>query len=288
MGVIKKPANHGPMTDLVKALRAETGLVQRAFCELVEIDQGTWAKYETGKRTPTVPTVEKVLDKLEIYGARREEILATVRGADAPRWLATTLPEQRAHQAALIRAERKATVLRHIAPLLIPGPMQTTAYARAIFEAAGLDADEIELRVATRNGRRDVITRPDGAKLYAILGPAALRQCVGGVKTLIGQLKHLLDLSEWPNIDLRTWDFDADWHPGLEGSSTLIESDEESPLVYLDTRRSGLFLYDQPDVQSYRDAFNRLIGDDPRREPVAKSPAHTRQVIANLIKELET
>ncbi|MFD2421702.1 helix-turn-helix domain-containing protein [Amycolatopsis pigmentata] len=287
MGVIKKAANAGPLADLVKSLRTERKLVQRDFCELVDIDQGTWAKYERGTRTPSVPTIERVLAKLGISGDRREEILATARGADAPRWLATTLPEQRAQQAALIRAERKAKSIRQVAPELIPGPLQTTPYARAIFERAGLDEDEIEIRVTTRNGRRDVITRPDGAQFSVILGPAALRQQIGGLKTLIGQLKHLRELSDWPNIDIRAWDYTADWHPGLEGFFALIESDEESPLVYLETRRSGLFFYDAEDVKSYRDAFNRMVGDDPR-EAVAMTPARTQQAITDLIKELET
>src|SRR5438876_200509 len=60
--------------------------------------------------TPQTPecqiaTPARILTHLGINGARYEEILAMVTGVEATQWIATTLPEQRQQNAALIDFE---------------------------------------------------------------------------------------------------------------------------------------------------------------------------------------
>jgi hypothetical protein len=101
-------------------------------------------------------------------------------GGGRSRRFSVTLPERREHMNAVIRAERTATKITHVAPLLIPGVLQTYDVMRAIMVAGGVDESEIDERVNDRLGRRHLITRRNPAHLTVLLGEAAIRQCIGG------------------------------------------------------------------------------------------------------------
>src|SRR5439155_14854198 len=209
-----------------------------------------------------------------------------------PQWLAMSLPERQAQWAALRRLEDSAIRVVHHAPLLIPGVLQNSDYIRAIMESAraGLDPDDVELRVTMRIGRRDLITRKNPAQFVAVLSEAALRQCVGSVEVQISQLRYLLELADLPNIDLRAYRYNSGWHSGLDGPFILIESDEGA-FVQVAVGRGGLFLHQEKDVAHYQDTVAVLIGEPcsgEEEERVAMSPEATSVLIADVIKELET
>lgn len=268
-------------------------MTQIGFAEHVGINKNTLAKYETGDRAPDEKTLIKILDRLDIAGRRREEVLTTARGTHAGQWRATSLLERRTQLAALIRFETKAKWVFHNAPSLIPGVLQTSAYMRAIMESrwADLEPDEIEPRIATRIGRRDIITRRDPAHFVAVLSEAALRQLVGDTQVQIDQLHYLLELADLPNLELRAYRYSSGWHSGLEGPFILIEPEDDSPIVHVATGPSGVFLHEDDDLDYYRRTITTLIGDadtTAENEMVAMSPADTQKLIADVIKELET
>ncbi|MED5526348.1 MAG: helix-turn-helix domain-containing protein [Pseudomonadota bacterium] len=41
--------------ERIKAIRAKTGLTQKAFAELIEVNMGTLRHWEQGRRVPTGP-----------------------------------------------------------------------------------------------------------------------------------------------------------------------------------------------------------------------------------------
>jgi len=119
----------------------------------------------------TPPGPDELVDMLEILGAAQatsEEILALAGDTSGNAWLAVTLPEQRAQLAALLDFEQIATHITNVAPLLIPGLLQSSGYARAVMRAAGVPDDEVESRVAMRMGRRDIPMRAEPTHLLAI------------------------------------------------------------------------------------------------------------------------
>jgi hypothetical protein len=149
-------------------------------------------------------------------------------------------------------------VITDVSPLLIPGLVQTSDYARAIMTESSIPTDEIGTRVAVRMGRRDVLTRREPVRFVALIGEAALRQLVGSREIMAQQLSHLLDVAAWPNVEIRVTPFDSGWHPGLVGAALLIESETESSVVHLEEHSSGLFLHTRPDVTTYRRDADRV------------------------------
>ncbi|MEC3976159.1 helix-turn-helix domain-containing protein [Amycolatopsis sp. H20-H5] len=256
----------------------------RGLAGELELDPSRLSKWETGKQVPKDTVVSQILTHLGVTGDRYDEIVAMTAGADAGTWLAVTLPEQRQHLAALLDLEATAKMITSVSPLLIPGVLQEGEYVRAIMSAGDLPSGEISTRVATRLGRRDTIARRTPAQLRAFIGEAALRQVIGSRTVMEHQLSHLLLEAERPNVEIRVVTFDSGWHSGLEGPFSLIDprpGEGIVPVVHIENRRSGLFLHEVEDVATYRQAVDTVV-------QAAMSPADTKGLIADVIKEMRT
>jgi hypothetical protein len=90
---------------------------------------------------------------------------------------------------------------------------------------------------------------------------------------------NLLRLSNHSNIAIRVIPADLGGHPAMSGHFQLIESDEFSPIVYLDSEVSLLFLEEENEIKAYRRVLRGL-------DEVALSEAQSREFIAKLAVEL--
>jgi transcriptional regulator with XRE-family HTH domain len=270
----------------LREAREERGLSLRKLASELDRDPSLLSRWETGKRAPQAIDVAQILTHLGVNGARYDEIVHMTEGADAAQWLAITLPEQRQQLAALLDFEDTADTITTASPLLIPGLLQESGYVRAIMSAGTVPADEIATRVAVRIGRRDVITRRDPARLVAFIGESALRQVIGGPTVMADQLTFLLEAASWVNVELRVIPYASGWHPALEGPFTIIDPKVNAerattPVVHIENRRSGLFLHEKEDVDTYRQAVDAVL-------LAAMSPTDTEELIAAVIKEMRT
>lgn len=115
--------------------------------------------------------------------------------------------------------------------LLVPGLLQTEDYARAIMLSdITVRQVEVEQRVHARMRRQELLHGDNPLHLTAIMSEAVLRQQVGGIPVLRGQLEHLLAMSkQYPeSIDIRLIPFTAD-ACSLLGAGTLSLLDFPSP-----------------------------------------------------------
>jgi transcriptional regulator with XRE-family HTH domain len=274
----------------LRQAREEKDMLLRELAAAVKRDIGVVSRWETGDRTPKPEQVAQILTRLEVDGERYDEIMTLAYGTNESQWVATTLPEQRQQLAAYIDWEQDAKRIVEVAPMLVPGLLQTSEYVRAIMTAAGVPAGEIALRVATRIGRSHAITKKKPAELLVLLGQSALNQDIGGRAVMIAQLEHLLKMAERPNVELRIVPDHQGWHPGLEGAFALIESPrpasgrrvavKSASIVFVETRRSELMLHEDDDVNAYRRAIDRITG-------VAISPEASARFIADVRERME-
>lgn len=254
----------------LRQAREEKDLLLRELASAINKDIGVVSRWENGERTPKPEQVAQILSTLSVNGERYDEVMTLAYGTNEPQWVAITLPEQKQQMVAYLDWEQNATRIVEVAPLLVPGILQTGEYVRAMMTApgTGAPASEIAARVATRIGRKDVVTKQNPAEFLVLLGRAALHQGIGGRQVMIGQLTHLLEMAARPNIEIRIVPDDRGWHPGLEGSFTLIESNRAvatrngaagtTLVVFVDTRRSALMLHQEGDVNAYKQAVNRV------------------------------
>jgi transcriptional regulator with XRE-family HTH domain len=244
--------------NAIRQAREDQGLSLRAFGARISRDIGQISRWENGERTPKPEHLAQILTALGIKGEPFDSIIKLSRSAEESRWVATTLPEQAQQLAALVDFEKKATRIIDVAPLIMPGLLQTESYIRAMMETGEIPPDELADRVATRLGRREILKPPNPVRLVAFVGEAALHQVMQSRHVLIDQLRFLFKAATWPNIDIRVIPLSRGWHPGLDGPFMLIESTSASPVVHLENRRSGLFLHDRADVCAYQEAVDKL------------------------------
>ncbi len=267
----------------LRQAREEKGLVLRDLATEINRDPGTLSRWETGDRTPKPEHVAQILTKLGVHGDRYDEIMTLAYRTDESMWMATTLPEQRQQMTAYVDWEQNACRIVEVAPLLVPGILQTSDYIRAIM-TADAPPGEVASRLTQRIGRRDVITRPWPAQLLVLLGQNVLNQDVGGRQVTIAQIEHLLKMAKRPNIELRIMPNHVGWHPGLEGEFALIEADRGGPrpasIVFVGNRRSLLMLHEAGDVDAYKRAIDRIMR-------ITLSPDVSANYIADLGKRLE-
>lgn len=84
--------------------------------------------------------------------------------------------------------EREAVSLRWYESMVLPGLLQTEAYARAVLGGTGLIArGDVERHLATRMARQDILRHDDPPQFTAVVDEAVLRRPVGGPATMRGQ-----------------------------------------------------------------------------------------------------
>ena len=115
---------------------------QDSFATVLGFDRSTITKAETGSRPPTDEVFAGWCEACKVSGELREVLsglLLVARRTDGPvpAWFESYL-----------EAEGAARTLRIWQPLILPGLLQTAEYARALFIAAGADADKADEMVA--------------------------------------------------------------------------------------------------------------------------------------------
>lgn len=266
----------------LRQARETSKLGVREVARAMGIQHSTVSYWESGKRVPRIEDVSAYLQVLGVNNDERERILDLTRGVFEPNWLTAGVAGVSQGLAGVLECERTASHIVEWSPLVVPGLLQTSDYARAIMSGGEVAPADVEARVMLRAGRRDILMRAEPAQLDALIGEPALRSRVGGQDVHLAQLRHLLRVAEqWASVTLQVVRTDVDWHPGMAGPFALYRFEDSPPIVHLEHHRSSGFLYDETDLVEYAKAADRL------REEVAMSVQASVALIADVIKELE-
>jgi hypothetical protein len=224
-----------------------------------------------------------VRDLLELYGADEEQcaaLLVIAREARERGWWHSFFGVLPKLYLTFIGLEAEACRVRTYEPQLIPGLLQTEAYARALRHREPLRRvpEETESFIAARMARQSNLTRDDPLDLWAIVDEAAVRRLVGGKDVMRDQLRHILEVALLPNVTVQVIPFAAGAHPAMEGPFTLLEfPDPADPqLVYLENLVTSLFLEQEQEVSRYRLVFEHAV-------PIALSPEESRKLIMEAV-----
>ncbi|MEV6941923.1 helix-turn-helix transcriptional regulator [Streptomyces sp. NPDC051172] len=158
-------------------------------------------------------------------------------------------------------AEAQATAIREYAPLLIPGLLQTAAYARAVNRAYDPTASEetIDEWVDGRLERIRLLDHPTRPVLWVVLDEAALRRETGGRAVMAEALRHIAGLARRRRIIVQMLPFSAGAHTAMEGALKLMEFEDAPPLVYYEGPGTGRLEDDPSTVAQLRFRFDLLV-----------------------------
>ncbi|MFI5728935.1 helix-turn-helix domain-containing protein [Kribbella sp. NPDC051587] len=229
-----------------------------------------------------------VRDLLTLYGLddgeERERLLALAREANNPGWwhrFGDVLPSWFHSYLGL---ESAAALIRSYELQFVPGLLQTTDYARAVVQLGrGLvTAEEVERRVNLRISRQEVLTRATPVRLWAVVDEAVLRRPIGGQKTMMMQLDHLIEMSALPNVTLQVMGFNDGGHAATGGAYSILRFPEPdlADVVYIEHLTSALYLDKQEDLDQYTATMEALC-------VAAPPPNKTRDILTRIRRDFD-
>ncbi|MFJ8937066.1 helix-turn-helix domain-containing protein [Streptomyces sp. NPDC102365] len=165
--------------------------------------------------------------------------------------------------------------------LHIPGLLQTSDYARALFTYVNPEyaRSEVERWVEHRMKRKIIIERSDPTPYEAVIHEAALRIRVGDRATTRAQLTRVLELSEVGHVAVRVIPFEVDGFGGA-GSAMVYAGGPVPRLdtVVRDSPNGPVFVDAEVQLSRYRTLFRRV-------EAVSFDTDRSRDFIHALAKE---
>jgi hypothetical protein len=202
------------------------------------------SNWEYAKRVPRVEQVALVMGVLVVEPGERARLLELARTAAEPSWLDTSKAD------VYIQYEREASEIFNWEPVLVPGLLQTAAYARSVLSGLGVVGAELERLVTLRQARRGLLTGPRASSLRAVVGEAVLRPEFIEPSVMVDQLRQ--------NISLRVLPGSPSCHPGHSGSFVVLDFPQLPPILFLEQFRAGAYLYAEDQVADYRSAARTL------------------------------
>ncbi len=205
-----------------------------------------------------------VADLLALYGVNDEDERQALRAlavqANSAAWwhdYADVLP---GWFDAYVGLEEAASEICGYEVQFVPGLLQTEDYARAVIMLRYSHPKEISRRVKLRMARQAVLDRPSPPELHLVLDEAALRRPIGGPPAMRGQIRHLIEMSQRPNVTIQVVPFQAGGHAGAGGPFSLLRfADADLPdIAFLEQLTCAIYHEKPAIVKGYLAVMDRL------------------------------
>lgn len=261
----------------LRRLRAAADVTSGEAARLVGWHQSKVSRIETGRSGIKPADLTRLLDAYEVRDPGLRALLAALSGADAPDpgadgahgggawhgwWHAyrDLLPPAYRDFIAL---EAEAVRARTLETSVVPGLLQTAAYAREVMRAAlggRMPRERVESLVEVRLARQGVLRAAPPLELDVVLDEAALRREVGGPEVMEEQLRQLAAAGTEPHVRLQVLPFASGVHIGVTGPFVIFSFPRIADLdvVVLDHLTSSLYVERQDELRAYSAAFDTL------------------------------
>ncbi|TWV52819.1 helix-turn-helix domain-containing protein [Streptomyces misionensis] len=252
----------------LRLLRDQRGLSLRALADLAGWDASLFGKMERGQ-TLAGPEVVMALDT---FYATTDKLLTLWELAKAD----TAQFRERYRQYMALEAE--AAVLWQYSVTMVPGLLQTAAYATEALAAGGLRGQELEQQVSARLGRRAVLDAEDPPSFRAILSEAVLRNSLPDTQAWCEQLEHLVEMGERPNISIYVLPFGFGLHAIVNTDLMLMRMPDGRAVAYVENDVRGELIEERSKVESLHRAYDDL-------RDLVLSTAESRTFILRMLEE---
>lgn len=267
----------GELGASLRKLRNRAHMSTRQLGIALNLSSANVSLWERGERLPSEERVVQVLDALNIVGDERAAVLGLRQRVASAGQLSPGAPSIGDQLEQLVKYEQDAEEITDVAPLLVPGLLQTEDYARATLG----QLPNLDTRVTLRVGRSRILTRArNPVRLLALIDSEVLVRRITSPAVMADQLKYLLAMGERDNIDICIVpSTTAGFTPLLAGPFILIKG--PTTVVHLEHHRASAFLWDQADVDEFALAAEEI-------HTRAMTPARTAEVIAEIVNGMES
>ncbi|MCF3960419.1 helix-turn-helix domain-containing protein [Streptomyces fuscigenes] len=256
---------------VVQALREHAGLSRVELGERVRFSKHTVESVELGRRMPDEAFVERAEKVLGNTGALRKASAHLTRGevglaAWFRRWA---------------RLEREAVSLCTYECRLVPGLLQSEAYARAVFEGTiPLRTDEeLEAQLAARMERQAMMRDRPRVPFSFIVEEHVFRRRFGDAQAMRELFDHVVERTAPRNVTLQVVPLDAGLHACLDGPLRLLETADGQKVGYSEGQQNGRLISDRKEVGLLSQRYDTLRSQ-------ALNPRESRDLLERLRGEL--
>jgi transcriptional regulator with XRE-family HTH domain len=252
----------------LREIRESKGKSGDAVAAALKWSPSKISRYERARTGLQPREVERLLDYYEITGARRTLLLALAQDAAQKGWWEEFADELSAEYQQFIGLEHEASSIGIWHVDVVPGLLQTQAYARHIISSySRVDPRAprmVERMVKVRMRRQQVLNRQPELQLSVVLDESVLRRRIGDELVMYEQLQRLVREADRPNLTLQVLPLDTQ-HTVFGESFVIFSfgSDEEAMLqdvVSTEHLRTGYSVEGERDTYLHRIAFQMLAG----------------------------
>ncbi|WP_399885619.1 Scr1 family TA system antitoxin-like transcriptional regulator [Streptomyces sp. BBFR51] len=237
---------------VVKGFRRRAGLTQEELAEQVRYSVQTVASVEQGRRLPTLEYVRRAEEVLDAAGILSGAAQHLSRQPGLASWFRQWA-----------RLEASAVSLYTYECRVVPGLLQTEAYARAVSLNVPPvpDADELDQRVAARLARQELLSvarKPPTAFTF-IVEDAVLLRDTGGEQVTRGLLDHVVEVLErnW-NVEVQVMPLRQPVHAGMDGPLQLLETPENEWFGYSEGQENGRLITARKEISILQQRYAKL------------------------------
>jgi transcriptional regulator with XRE-family HTH domain len=258
-GSVEQVAARRQLGNEIRQLRLAAGMTGQQLADELGWHQSKVSRVEAARNLIRVEDVEAVLRVLPTTTAHLRELLdlAAVNEGEPSSWRNSSRSGLTRRQRDFIALEASAVSIRHYQPVLLPGYMQTEAYARRVAEMAG--ARDLDRAVDQRLARRATLTDRDTPRYAVLLLETVLRWRPVPPAAMADQLDLVVRLAGRQNVELRIVSLNVEQTAYVQHPFMLFEFPPGRPDEGLvETTTQDLRLQDVNALGQLRHYFDRL------------------------------
>ncbi|MEW2165845.1 helix-turn-helix transcriptional regulator [Streptomyces sp. NPDC007084] len=268
----------------LKQYRQAAKIDQPKAAEIIAASQARISRLESGHVTARVIEVRLLLDA---YGVDDPEVRFKLeelaKHSKNRGWWLEHAAHLRPDYVDHIALEDDATYIREWQPVMVPGLLQTPAYAEAVIAASphDIEPERAAQLVKVQAGRQAKIEE-GGASYTAILWETVVAHPLVGVEIHREQLAAILAIGKRKNVTVQVLPLSAGVLAGYSSAFSSFSFDEEPTVeaVTLDNLRGTSVLEGAEDLVAYANAFDLL-------RSVALAPEASAKFVRGVLRSLK-
>ncbi|BEK85604.1 helix-turn-helix domain-containing protein [Nocardia seriolae] len=245
----------------LRRYRDEAGMTLKEAAAYLKRDSSTVSRFEAGLYPPREDDVRELLT---LYGVADGRVREALQKLSLEVWrkgwwegYAQDIDPSIVDYAWL---EARAAEIKSFNVVVVPGLLQTPAYAEAVIRAVDPDSDDAQVDrwLEVRMIRQQVLTRPRPVRLTVILDQSILRRQIGGAEVHAEQLAHLANMADRSNVTVRLLPEAIGAHAAPDGSFKIFDLPDPYPTLACVETPAGVIYVEADGIQRFTAAFDRL------------------------------
>ena len=249
----------------LRRLRHEAGLSLEDVADGLGWQPSKLSRIENRQVGVSTADLRKLLVAYKVEDQAYRDHLADMarRATERGWWQSFSSDVVPAALATLMGLETEARTIRSYEPELVPGLLQTEAYARAIMRAwqPSWTAADIDRRVEIRMARQDVLLQAGASpQVNCIINEAVLRRTVGGNEVMHEQIEMLAKERDPANVTVQVLSFNSGAHPAMAGPFQILTFHDPGDLgiVHLESAMTAMTLEQPEELRRYDEIWGSL------------------------------